>query len=195
MVNVVRDLGRHDIGLHDKYTGQAAMVTGEIDEDVENYLRTSEQIPSALGCETVMGPDGTVAAAAGILVQSLPQADSMIPPVVRAVQHRLRTKLLYDALVARAHEAEGAPGLMRVLLEEAAAGLELLETTELRFSCGCTSERVDDMLRMLGSRELETLIVEDGRAEVFCDFCNERYEYSDADLERLRRETTETPSS
>ena len=48
VVNVVRD-----VGLSERFQGQVSLVTSEIDEDLEAYLRQSEQIPSALGTEAV----------------------------------------------------------------------------------------------------------------------------------------------
>ena len=83
MVNVLRDLG-----LKELYQGQIALVTGEVDEDIEAYLRTSEQVPSALGCDVLLDGSGRVAAAAGVLVQAMPGGD---PDIVRDVQHALRT--------------------------------------------------------------------------------------------------------
>src|SRR6185503_3485976 len=75
VVNVLRDLG-----LKERYQGQVALTTGEVDEDIEAYLRMSEQVPSALGCEVLQDGAGQVLAAAGLLVQTLPEGD---PDAVR----------------------------------------------------------------------------------------------------------------
>jgi molecular chaperone Hsp33 len=42
---------------------------------------------------------------------------------------------------------------------------------------------------MLGNAELAAMIIEDGKAEVTCNFCRERYDFSESDLEAIRRET------
>ena len=93
--NVAAVLGRHgvvnvlrDLGLKELYQGQVALTTGEIDEDIEAYLRSSEQVPSALGCEVLLDASGQVVGAAGVLVQSLPGGDF---ESVREMQHALRT--------------------------------------------------------------------------------------------------------
>src|SRR5258708_1545894 len=52
VVNVIRDLG-----LRETFRGQTAFTSGEIDDDCEHYLTTSEQIESALRCETVLAAD------------------------------------------------------------------------------------------------------------------------------------------
>src|SRR6185369_12404180 len=56
LVSVVRDLG-----LRETFSGQTALSSGEIDEDVERYLTESEQIASALSCDARL-PGGAGAA-------------------------------------------------------------------------------------------------------------------------------------
>src|SRR3954469_21416327 len=90
VVNVLRDLG-----LRELYQGHVALTSGEIDEDLEAYLRTSEQVPSALGCEVVLRPDGSVLAAAGVLVQALPGGE---PEAGREAQDALRAGRLHELL-------------------------------------------------------------------------------------------------
>src|SRR5688572_18429051 len=67
VVNVVRDLG-----VREQYSGQSNIITGEIDEDVEHYLRVSEQVDSALGCEAVLGEGMVIRASAGVLAECMP---------------------------------------------------------------------------------------------------------------------------
>src|SRR5262249_15231068 len=62
VVNIMRD-----VGLPERFQGQVSLVTSEIDEDIEAYLRQSEQIPSALGCELIMDDQGQVLAAGSVL--------------------------------------------------------------------------------------------------------------------------------
>ena len=63
-----------DIGLKEPYSGQTALVSGEIAEDVTQYFADSEQVPSACGLGVLVNPDLTVAAAGGYLIQLLPFA-------------------------------------------------------------------------------------------------------------------------
>ena len=41
--------------------------------------------------------------------------------------------------------------------------------------------------------ELSAMILEDGKAEVICNFCRERYDFSETELETIRRETGKPP--
>jgi molecular chaperone Hsp33 len=171
VLSVIRDLG-----LKERYQGQSPLVTGEIDEDVEHYLRASEQIPSALGCDVAVDGGGAIVAAAGILVQALPDAGAAAEALLRECQHRLRTGGL-----------RAAPGADPVALARSIVGegedIELLDRRPLRFFCPCSLERVADMLATLGPSELEHMIAEGNPAEIHCNFCRQRYEVP---LDRLR---------
>jgi molecular chaperone Hsp33 len=173
VVNVLRELGTHD-----RYQGQIALTTGEIDEDLEAYLRTSEQVPSALGCEVIF-ESGRVRAAGGILVQSLPGSD---PESVREVQHALRTGALYRLL-----ESGVASPLE---LARRVSGLDDLEVLgddrPVKFQCRCSDDRIASMLGLLSTVDLDEMIAENKPAEITCNFCNANYRVARAELERIR---------
>ena len=175
VVNVLRDLG-----LRDRYQGQVPLVTGEVDEDLEAYLRSSEQVPSALGCEVLLDETGAVKAAAGLLVQALPDGD---PESVRELQHLLRTGRLHEVLAAR--PACDAQGVLEGFWPPQV--LELIgDVREVRFGCRCSRARIGEMLQLLGTVDLDEMIAEDKPAEITCNFCNARYEISRDELERIR---------
>jgi molecular chaperone Hsp33 len=181
VVNVTRDLG-----LKELYQGQVALVTGEVDEDVEAYLRTSEQVPSALGCEVLLDNGGEVRAAGGILVQALPGGD---PDKVREVQHALRTGRLHEILASgeRAAEAIAAGVYTQDTLEV------LGDRREVRFKCRCSDERIGEMLMLLGTVDLDELIAENKPAEITCNFCNAVYTVDRPELERIRAQVAGGP--
>jgi molecular chaperone Hsp33 len=180
VVNVVRDLG-----LRELYQGQVPLTTGEIDEDVESYLRTSEQIPSALGCEVVLDAGGQVLAAGGVLVQVMPGGE---PDAVREVQHALRTGRLEELL----RDGERSAAVLAATLFPAAP-LELIDAREVAFRCRCSTQRIHDMLRMLGVVDLDEMIAADEPAEVLCNFCNTAYHVDKEQLEAIRDERAGGP--
>jgi molecular chaperone Hsp33 len=57
----------------------------------------------------------------------------------------------------------------------------------VRFFCPCSRERAEASLAMLGATDISAMILDDGKAEVTCNFCRARYEFDDGDLERIRR--------
>ena len=178
VVNVLRDLG-----LKERYAGQVSLTTGEIDEDVEAYLRVSEQVPSALGCEVIMQEE-RILVAGGMLVQTLPDGT---PEFVRESQHALRSGQLWELLQA--------DDLSPLQLAELVYGrpLELLDERPVRFQCRCSRARVNGSLATLSITDLDEMIADEGQAEVTCNFCNERYVVGRAELETIRASVAHGP--
>ena len=63
-----------DIGLKEPYVGSTELVTGEIAEDLAQYMVESEQIPAAVGLGVLVDTDRTIKAAGGFIVQLMPGA-------------------------------------------------------------------------------------------------------------------------
>lgn len=179
VMNVVRD-----IGVRDRYQGQVALVTGEIDEDIEAYLRESEQIPSALGCEVVMDETGTVRAAGGVLAQIMPDSPPETRAHLRELQHALRTGALYDLLTT---QPEGARALAALAAGPYAGQLVVLDERPLLFKCRCDLGRIEAMVLGMDIVALDEMI-EEGQAEITCNYCGEVYRLSRPDLVRLREQ-------
>jgi molecular chaperone Hsp33 len=70
----------------------------------------------------------------------------------------------------------------------AGSAIEVLGARDIVFRCSCSRERVIDMLRSLGKIEVKSLLEEQGRAEVTCHFCAERYEIGGEELSALLSE-------
>jgi len=176
VVNVVRDLGPgHD------FSGQTPIVDGEIDTDVEHYLCHSEQIDSALACETRLDARGGVAMAVGVLVQALPQEAGA--RYVAEARARLRAGALRDL----PDDADEAAIIAAALGDDVGLARLLPGALRLRFHCPCSRERAASTLALLGEDDLLTLIREEGAADVTCEFCRARYDFTDAALENIRQ--------
>ncbi|ACY12798.1 Hsp33 family molecular chaperone HslO [Haliangium ochraceum] len=196
VVRVIRDMGKNF-----QTSGQSTLLSGEIDEDVEHYLRTSEQIESAMGCEVLLG-SSEVTAAAGVLVQCMPDGDAT------ALVAQVRSKLSGGALLEllRAHEADLASAseadsaallvsLVRSLLGEHGADFEHLDSRPVSFHCPCSKDRVMTSLSMLEPEALEEMLREDRGAEVTCNFCREVYQVSESELaELVAQRSSRSPS-
>ena len=177
LVSVIRD-----VGLGENFSGTTAIDSGEIDVDVERYLTESEQIESALACETTAGADGAVTASAGILVQALPGEASI--EVARA--RGLFADGALARVVAGAALASGED-LIRAVFEGRLGAFRVLDRRPARFFCPCSRPRAGDSLAMLGDADLSAMILSDGKAEVICNFCRARYDFDETELERIRR--------
>ena len=56
---------------------------------------------------------------------------------------------------------------------------------EPKYECGCSKEKFADSLVTLGKQELKELIEEDGKAEIQCQFCNQKYKFNKEELEEI----------
>ncbi len=193
-VSVARGIGQtgtvslvRDLGLRQPVSGQVPIVSGEVDEDVERLLTTSEQIDSALGCEVVLNRDG-LAMAAGVLIQCMPDGEGV--DVVMAARAALRGGALQAAMAVLPQQIDEPVGvyLVKQVLGRAGANLNTLDTRPVRYFCSCSHERILNSLSQLEDEDLRAMIEEDGGAEVICNFCRQRYQFSVAELETLRRQ-------
>ena len=64
-------------------------------------------------------------------------------------------------------------------------GVRVFSTRSVQFSCRCSEQKVERVLRALSDEELEDLMV-DGLVTVTCEFCRETRAFDRADLGRLR---------
>lgn len=168
-----------DVGYGYPYSSTVGLVSGEIGDDVANYLVTSEQTPSALLVGVFVGAEG-VTAAGGLLLQVLPQ-----------VSH---DEDLVNVLESRVAHLSGFTTLMRqgktlsTIFEELLGDMDLHifpDVQMLRFHCGCTFERMMRALKLLGVDELEDMIEKDEGAEATCHFCGQVYQATQEELREL----------
>lgn len=170
-----------DLGLRDPYVGSIALVSGEIAEDVTAYFAESEQIPTACALGVlVQGGSGEVITAGGYLIQLLPGAgEETISKVERGLQ-----KVGY--VTGHLKEGKSALDLIRDVLGE--FEIEILETCPVEYRCYCSRERVIKALISMGNQEMRSLIDEQGKAELTCQFCDKVYRFSREDLEEIYRQ-------
>jgi molecular chaperone Hsp33 len=170
-----------DLGLKEPYQGVVNLLSGEIGEDIAFYYSESEQVPSAVGLGVFVEPDGTVSAAGGFLIQTLPPTEAKM--VDRLIENIRKTPMVTEFFRGGKNP--------EALLAELFSGLpyHVLGRKELSFSCRCSKERVEKILVALGSVELEKMITEQGKAEVTCEFCRTAYHFSREELENLLLES------
>lgn len=166
-----------DIGLKDFFTGQVPLVSGELGEDFTYYFVTSEQVPSAVGVGVLVNPDHTIESAGGFIIQVMPGATD---ETITQIEENLKgvpavSKLIEDGLTPEEI-------LYKLLGKDQ---VKVLDTMDVAFVCPCSKERIETALIGLGKEELEAIIVEDGKAEAECHFCNEKYIFSKEELEKL----------
>lgn len=158
----------HDHALGNPYTGTVELVSGEIGDDFAFYMAKSMQVPSAISLGIFVQPSGEVEVAGGLLIQLMPDAGDEIAWRVEQTMSRLPS---FTQLARQYHTLDK-------ILEAALEGfnLQILQVDEtIRFECPCSTERVMRAIASLGETEIQSMIDEEGHAEVRCHFCNEQY--------------------
>ncbi|HMU37949.1 MAG TPA: Hsp33 family molecular chaperone HslO [Pseudomonadota bacterium] len=185
VLHVVRD-----VGLKERFQGQVSLLVSEVDEDLEAYLRQSEQIPSALGTELIFDADGHIVQAGGVLLQTMPDSPKDVLAHLREAQHTLRSGELYDLL---SKGPQTPLSLLQLVFGKAADGLVVQDERPLFFRCRCDRGRVETMLRGLSDQELAEMILE-GTAEVGCNFCATNYTFSCEELVAIQHSKQKVPN-
>ncbi len=170
-----------DVGMRDYFTGQVPLVSGELGEDFTYYLVSSEQVPSSVGVGVLVNPDNTILAAGGFIIQVMPGAGE---ETITFLEKRIQSLPAVSTMIKEGLTPEGL--LYRVLGEES---VKVLDSLPVTFECGCSEERLSNAIIGLGSEEIEDMIEEDGEAEAFCHFCNERYHFNKDELTSLLEES------
>lgn len=172
-LSVVRDLG-----MKEPYVGQIPLVSGEIAEDLTYYYAKSEQIPTSVALGVLVDTDNTVIASGGFMIQLMPEAtDEMaerleeilkdIPPI---------TTMIKDGMSAED------------ILFRVTEGFSMIcenKTVTPKYECKCSKERMEKALISIGKEELQSIINEQGRAELTCHFCDNKYQFNKKELEDL----------
>jgi len=169
-----------DVGLKDHFSGQVPIVSGELGDDFTYYFAKSEQTPSSVGVGVLVNPDNTILAAGGFIIQLMPGTDeetiieieeriTKTPPISKLIQSGLTPEEILNQLLG-------------------AENIKILDKMPIDFRCTCSKERFGRAILSLGTKEIEDMINEDGKADTQCHFCNAEYHFSKEDLEDILEE-------
>ncbi|UZX31122.1 Hsp33 family molecular chaperone HslO [Lactobacillus helsingborgensis] len=165
-----------DLGLKKPYTGQVPIISGEIAEDIAYYLTKSEQIPSAVGLSVFVNPNNTIGEAGGFMLQALPGAsDSLITETINRIND-------LPALSSAFLDGLTPEKLAAMILGD---DCKILEKDEVAFKCDCSKEKYGNILATLKDSQLKAMINEDHGAELTCNFCGNKYQFSEEELKAI----------
>lgn len=154
-----------------RYQGITLIKGGNVAAALEDYFEQSEQ----LGSRFWLACDGENAA--GFMLQQMPSAEGEDPDAWDRLSH-LASTLKDDELLTLNNEVL----LHRLYHEEDA---RVYPSSELRFFCTCSKDRIGTALHQLGKTELLDIIEEQGKVSINCDFCQQAYSFDRSQIEEL----------
>lgn len=169
-----------DLNMKEPYVGSVGLLGGEIAEDLAAYFVESEQIPTACGLGVLVDRDQSVLAAGGYLVQLLPGAGE---DTIAKVEGSL---MAAGAVTGLLRDDPDPEAMLRRALSD--FDLEILEKSPIEYRCYCSRERMERALISLGAEELQSMIDEQGSADLTCRFCDNVQHFSREDLEAMVRD-------
>lgn len=164
-----------DMGLKNPFTGTVALQTGEVGDDFAYYFALSEQVPSVVGVGVLVNPEGNIAAAGGLIYQLMPKASEETIEFCEAVAKKQRP---VSELIQEGNDLET---IIRSYFPDA----NILGHRDVRFHCDCSKEKYMSSLATLHDKDLKEMIEEGKGAEIVCQYCNTKYQFSTEELKEI----------
>lgn len=152
------------------YQGVVTLEGDTLAQAIETYFTRSEQLPTSLW---LFADD---LRAGGLFIQALPTHTG-----IREDWHRV--KLLAGTLTQAEFLNLPSEALLYRLFNE--ERVRLFEPETVVFRCGCTRERVKQILLAMGPTDVQALLHEDNPITVCCEFCNRTYQFDRIDIAAL----------
>jgi len=155
------------VGVSDearRYQGVVPLDRPTLAGALEAYMQRSEQIDTRV----LLFADED--AASGLLLQRIPGRTDADADGWNRVVH-LGSTVSADEL----RSLTAAMVLRRLFPED---DVRLFDGRPVRYHCSCSRERVAGMLTTLGRDEVESVLAEQGRIEVTCEFCGRGYAFA-----------------
>jgi len=162
-----------------RYQGIVPLDADTLSECFQHYFAQSEQLPTRLWLAA------SADCAAGLLLQRLPGDGSARGSDAAADADEDWNRILHLATTLTSTELTtlSSDVILRRLFHE--EDVRVFDPSPVYFRCACSRERVDGILRSLGAEEVHSILTEQGRVEVKCEFCNRAYDYDAVDAGAL----------
>ena len=179
----------HKLPGQKPYTSLVPIVGDSAAHSIDYYMASSEQLPTKVLLAS------NEHACAGVLVQRMPLSGGKAAPdskdlVLNEHGHEVLADTAHDDtwlrmkhLVNTVKPAEllsttPVTLLRRLFWQESP---DAADSRAIRFYCGCSRQKVQSMLKMLGADEVNSIVAEQGAVEVNCDYCDAHYRFDAVD--------------
>ena len=167
-----------DYGSGDPYIGQTELVSGEIAEDITNYFATSEQIPTVCALGVLIDKEsGEVLLSGGLLIQLLPGAGE------DTIEQLEKNVAKLEPVTTMLAKGMSILDICKTALE--GFEVEVLDEYPVNYVCTCSREKLERYFFTMSDEDIRSMADEKGVAVANCHFCNKKYIFTKADLEKL----------
>lgn len=159
-------------GYSRPFVGACLMEGGDLNKNLENYFRQSEQIVTFVnvGCKI---EDGKCLSAGGVVGSCLPDS-----PFAEVENFRVTVQNIADI-----SQKICAAGVEKFSAENFGGGH--LSTLLPIYKCNCSRQKISQVLKAVGKDDLLSLIAERGVVSVHCHYCNKDYNFYSEDINNL----------
>jgi molecular chaperone Hsp33 len=164
---------------HQAYQGIVPIEGDSIAAVIENYMKQSEQLDTKLW----LASDSQISR--GMLLQRLPSMGGTtdLNNAETALEAWRRACILGGTLGREELLSSTIETLLHRLFWE--EELRIFEPQNVTFSCSCSREKVGNMLKMLGEKEVTEAVTGLGNLDINCDFCGKPYYFDAVDCAQL----------
>lgn len=161
-----------DMGLKEPFCGSVPLQTGEIGDDFSYYFYASEQVPSVVSLGVLVNDTNEILASGGFIIQLLPGATE---EDITYIEEKMKDFPSVSSLIADHKTPED---IIHMLFDDA----KILDHQDLAFKCDCSKEKMEQALYSIETSELQDMINVDHGCEISCQFCNQKYQFSEEEL-------------
>ncbi len=158
------------------YQGIVALEGESVATVIENYMMRSEQLDTRLW----LAADASVSR--GLLLQKLPDNGGKTTPQDDTDVWNRTVTLASTLNTQELLGTDIMTLLQRLYWEES---VRVFDPRHPSFHCGCSREKVGNMLKMLGREEIDSALDDLGKLDVSCDFCGQAYLFDAVDCRQL----------
>ena len=160
------------MGLKEPYSGSIEIISGEIAEDFAYYYAVSEQEPTAMALGVKL-KGGKCIGAGGVIIQTLPGCDE------QSIQKAEDIIKNYNDISTKISEV-GAKGIIETDFKD-----YTFNVYDTNYKCICSKEYIDSVVLSLGKQEVYSILNEQDKIEVCCQYCDKKYVYDKPAVDNL----------
>ena len=164
-----------DMGLKEPFVGTVPLQTGEIGEDFSYYFMVSEQVPSVVSVGVLVNDTNEILSSGGFIIQLLPEATE---EDIAYIENKMKDFSPVSSLI---QEGKTPEEILKMIFDD----VEILGEQDLFYECDCSKDKMKEALMTVGENEIQAMIDEDHGCEMVCQFCNEKYQFSEEELKDL----------